>query len=62
MSRTDVDCDAKPVAKKLAKATGAQNYNLLQNNGRLAHQVVDHVSLFLSSTDMYGLSIILTIP
>ncbi len=32
-----------PVAKKLANASGAENYNILQNNGRLAHQVVDHV-------------------
>ncbi|GAB7361250.1 hypothetical protein MBLNU230_g1311t1 [Neophaeotheca triangularis] len=32
-----------PVAKKLAAASGAENYNILQNNGRLAHQVVDHV-------------------
>ncbi|KAK0517226.1 hypothetical protein JMJ35_000381 [Cladonia borealis] len=32
-----------PVAKKIAKATGAENYNILQNNGRLAHQLVDHV-------------------
>ncbi|KAL2009769.1 hypothetical protein VTN00DRAFT_5576 [Thermoascus crustaceus] len=32
-----------PVAKKLAKAVGAENYNILQNNGRPAHQVVDHV-------------------
>ncbi|KAL6721111.1 Adenosine 5'-monophosphoramidase [Lecanora helva] len=32
-----------PVAKRLASATGAENYNILQNNGRLAHQVVDHV-------------------
>ncbi|KAI0002376.1 HIT domain-containing protein [Xylariaceae sp. FL0662B] len=32
-----------PVAKKLATATGATNYNVLQNNGRIAHQVVDHV-------------------
>ena len=24
-------------------ATGAENYNVLQNNGRLAHQLVDHV-------------------
>lgn len=28
-----------PVAKKLAIATGAENYNILQNNGRPAHQV-----------------------
>lgn len=32
-----------PVVKKLALASGAENYNILQNNGRLAHQVVDHV-------------------
>jgi hypothetical protein len=33
----------------VARATGAQDYNILQNNGRKAHQVVDHVreSLFL---------------
>jgi diadenosine tetraphosphate (Ap4A) HIT family hydrolase len=24
-------------------ATGADEYNVLQNNGRLAHQLVDHV-------------------
>jgi hypothetical protein len=33
----------KPVVKKLVKATGAENYNVLQNNGRIAHQEVDHV-------------------
>lgn len=32
-----------PVAKRIAAAAGAQNFNILQNNGRLAHQVVDHV-------------------
>ncbi|KAI2635585.1 HIT domain-containing protein [Hypomontagnella submonticulosa] len=32
-----------PVAKKLVTATGAVDYNILQNNGRLAHQEVDHV-------------------
>ncbi|KAH8701687.1 HIT domain protein [Talaromyces proteolyticus] len=32
-----------PVAKKIASATGAVDYNILQNNGRPAHQVVDHV-------------------
>ncbi|ROT37912.1 hit family protein [Sodiomyces alkalinus F11] len=32
-----------PVVKKLVQATGATDYNLLQNNGRIAHQVVDHV-------------------
>ena len=35
--------DILPLAKKVAKATGAEQYNVLQNNGRLAHQVVDHV-------------------
>lgn len=32
-----------PVAKKIAKAMGIENYNLLQNNGRIAHQAVFHV-------------------
>jgi len=32
-----------PVVKKLVQATGAENYNVLQNNGRIAHQEVDHV-------------------
>ena len=39
--------DLLPVAKKVAKALGAgdsmANYNLLQNNGSLAHQVVIQV-------------------
>ncbi|PKI85669.1 bis(5'-nucleosyl)-tetraphosphatase (asymmetrical) [Malassezia vespertilionis] len=35
--------DLLPIAKKIAVATGADQYNILQNNGRLAHQVVDHV-------------------
>ncbi|CCT67467.1 related to protein kinase C inhibitor-I [Fusarium fujikuroi] len=32
-----------PVVKKIVNATGATNYNILQNNGRIAHQEVDHV-------------------
>ncbi|KAB8293239.1 hypothetical protein EYC80_007573 [Monilinia laxa] len=32
-----------PVVKKLVVASGAENYNVLQNNGRIAHQEVDHV-------------------
>ncbi|PWY94424.1 HIT domain protein [Aspergillus sclerotioniger CBS 115572] len=32
-----------PVAKKIAQVTGAEDFNILQNNGRIAHQVVDHV-------------------
>jgi len=35
--------DALPVAKKIALALGVENYNILQNNGRIAHQIVDHV-------------------
>ncbi|RKP24263.1 HIT-like domain-containing protein [Syncephalis pseudoplumigaleata] len=35
--------DLLPTAKKVALALGAPNYNLLQNNGQLAHQVVPHV-------------------
>ena len=29
--------------KSIARAINAENYNVLQNNGRIAHQVVDHV-------------------
>jgi len=32
-----------PMAAKLARAVGSVDYNILQNNGRLAHQEVDHV-------------------
>ncbi|KAL8953000.1 MAG: hypothetical protein Q9222_001115 [Ikaeria aurantiellina] len=32
-----------PVAKKIAKALNVENYNILQNNGRAAHQIVDHI-------------------
>ncbi|KAJ2771093.1 Adenosine 5'-monophosphoramidase [Coemansia nantahalensis] len=35
--------DTLPVAKKIAAALNADNYNILQNNGRLAHQEVPHV-------------------
>lgn len=34
----------KPTLKKIAKASGVKDYNLLQNNGSIAHQVVPHVS------------------
>ncbi|EPS37455.1 hypothetical protein H072_8837 [Dactylellina haptotyla CBS 200.50] len=36
-----------PVAKKLALAAGVENFNILQNNGRIAHQVVDHVHVHM---------------
>lgn len=32
-----------PAVKKVAQALGTDSYNVLQNNGRLAHQAVDHV-------------------
>jgi len=32
-----------PVAKKIAIAAGVNEYNILQNNGPGAHQVVPHV-------------------
>ncbi|KZS89497.1 HIT-like protein [Sistotremastrum niveocremeum HHB9708] len=35
--------EAMPIAKKLALAIGAPDYNILQNNGKNAHQVVPHV-------------------
>jgi len=36
-----------PVAKKLAVASGAIDFNVLQNNGRIAHQLVDHVHVHM---------------
>lgn len=46
--------DILPVAKKLAIGLGldiespeGDGYNILQNNGRIAHQVVDHVHFHL---------------
>eukprot|EP00127_Corallochytrium_limacisporum_P004942 Clim_evm16s195 gene=Clim_evmTU16s195 len=35
--------ECMPAASKIAKVLGAENYNILQNNGRLAHQEVMHV-------------------
>ncbi|KAI8639927.1 HIT-like domain-containing protein [Parasitella parasitica] len=35
--------DAMPIAKKIAVAGGFAQYNVLQNNGRLANQAVPHV-------------------
>lgn len=35
--------DALPVAKKIALALGVEDYNILQNNGKIAHQEVPHV-------------------
>lgn len=36
-----------PVASRIAKAAGAEDFNILQNNGRIAHQVVDHVHVHM---------------
>jgi len=35
--------DLGPILVKLAKAIGATDYNILQNNGAKAHQAVNHV-------------------
>ncbi|KAI6117102.1 HIT-like domain-containing protein [Pisolithus croceorrhizus] len=53
--------DAMPIAKKIASAQGLENYNILQNNGRIAHQEVDHVHFHVipkpSASDEEGLVI-----
>ncbi|KAH7885004.1 HIT-like domain-containing protein [Phlebopus sp. FC_14] len=53
--------DAMPLAKKIAVAQGLDNYNILQNNGRIAHQEVDHVHFHVipkpSAGDTEGLVI-----
>ncbi|KAM3422164.1 hypothetical protein BST61_g2534 [Cercospora zeina] len=36
---------AKNIASALQKTQGLENYNVLQNNGKLAHQEVGHVHL-----------------
>jgi diadenosine tetraphosphate (Ap4A) HIT family hydrolase len=33
--------DVMPIAKKIAVAQGLENYNILQNNGKIAHQVMN---------------------
>ncbi|KAJ3408211.1 hypothetical protein HDV05_005078 [Chytridiales sp. JEL 0842] len=50
--------DMLPVAKKIAIVLGAENYNILQNNGRLAHQEVDHVHFhIIPKTESEGLGV-----
>ncbi|RMZ03856.1 hypothetical protein D0864_02871 [Hortaea werneckii] len=48
-----------PVASRIAKASGAENFNILQNNGRIAHQVVDHVHVHMipKPNDQEGLGV-----
>ncbi|KAI9566232.1 HIT-like protein [Boletus coccyginus] len=43
--------DALPIAKKAALAQGLENYNILRNNERIAHQQVDHVHFHNPSMD-----------
>ncbi|KAM6494259.1 HIT-like domain containing protein [Amanita muscaria] len=53
--------DVMPIAKKIAVAQGLQDYNILQNNGKAAHQVVPHVHFHVipkpSTDDNEGLVI-----
>ncbi|EAU83098.1 hypothetical protein CC1G_11182 [Coprinopsis cinerea okayama7 len=53
--------DILPIAKKIATAQGVENYNILQNNGKIAHQEVPHVHFHVipkpSATDTEGLVI-----
>ncbi|KAH6913342.1 HIT-like domain-containing protein [Coprinopsis sp. MPI-PUGE-AT-0042] len=53
--------DVLPIAKKIAAAQGLENYNLLQNNGKIAHQEVPHVHFHVipkpSAGDSEGLVI-----
>lgn len=39
--------DVGPMLARVAGALGAEHYNLLQNNGHLAHQEVPHVHFHL---------------
>jgi histidine triad (HIT) family protein len=49
---------APRLAKAIMKATGATAYNLLQNNGRAAHQLVMHVHFhIIPKTDTGGLGV-----
>ncbi|QPG93880.1 hypothetical protein C2857_003295 [Epichloe festucae Fl1] len=48
-----------PTLKKLVNATGATDYNILQNNGAIAHQQVHHVHFHMipKPNDSEGLGI-----
>ncbi|ETS02677.1 HIT family protein 1 [Trichoderma reesei RUT C-30] len=49
-----------PTIKKLVAATGASDYNVLQNNGTIAHQQVHHVHFHMipkpNETEGLGIS------
>ncbi|EJD39299.1 HIT-like protein [Auricularia subglabra TFB-10046 SS5] len=53
--------DSLSIAKKIAIASNFENYNILQNNGKIAHQVVPHVHFHVipkpSDSDKSGLVI-----
>ena len=42
--------DMLPIAKKIAVAQGLENYNILQNNGKIAHQVMRFRALVYYTT------------
>ena len=54
--------DILPIAKKVAIATGAPEYNILQNNGRLAHQVVDWPSTQPPKEELQAVRTLLLTP
>lgn len=47
------------LCRALQQATGTKDFNVLQNNGRLAHQAVDHVHFHLipKPNDAQGLGV-----
>ncbi|RYZ03556.1 MAG: HIT family protein [Myxococcales bacterium] len=47
------------LCRALQRATGTRDYNVLQNNGRLAHQAVDHVHFHIipKPSDAQGLGV-----
>ncbi|KAG8947599.1 Adenosine 5'-monophosphoramidase [Tulasnella sp. 424] len=53
--------DILPIVKKIANAVGVPDYNVLQNNGKLAHQEVGHVHFHVipkpEASDTQGLVI-----
>ncbi|KAI9489116.1 HIT-like domain-containing protein [Zychaea mexicana] len=51
--------DALPVAKKIAAASKLDQYNVLQNNGKLANQAVPHVHFHIipKPTEEQGLGL-----
>jgi diadenosine tetraphosphate (Ap4A) HIT family hydrolase len=56
---SDVGAELAAVAKAIVAATGTPDYNVLQNNGALAHQVVKHVHFHIipKPDDAHGLGV-----